>query len=70
MVDELGGKDEAIAYIEGKEKIKAEIVEYKKEKGLLDILGNVMGKQSFFIGKGIGSAFLDKKVSSSIRITT
>ena len=70
LVDELGSKDEAIAYIEGKEKIKAEIVEYKKEEGLLDILGDVMGKQSFFVGKGIGSSLLDRKIASTISIST
>ncbi|MBS3105964.1 signal peptide peptidase SppA [Candidatus Woesearchaeota archaeon] len=70
LVDELGGKGEAIAYVEGKEKIKAEIVEYKKEEGLLDILGDVMGKQSFFIGKGIGSSLLNSKIASTISIST
>ena len=70
LIDELGGKDEVIKYIEKKEGIKAEIVEYKKEKTLLDVLSKVFSKQSFFIGRGIGSALLDKKVSSSISITT
>ena len=70
LVDELGGKDEVIKYIEKKEGIKAEIVEYKKEKTLLDILSKVFSKQSFFVGRGIGSAMLDKKVSSSISIMT
>ena len=70
LVDELGGKEEVINYIEKKEGIKAEIVDYKKDKTLLDVLGRVLSKQSFFVGKGIGSAVLDKKVSSSISITT
>ncbi len=70
LVDELGGKDEAISYIEKKEGIKAEIVEYKKEKTLFDVLSKVLSKQSFFVGKGLGSALLDRKVSSSISITT
>ena len=70
LVDELGGKEEVINYIEKKEGIKAEIVDYKKDKTLLDVLGRVLSKQSFFVGKGIGSAVLDKKVSSGISITT
>ena len=70
LVDELGGKDEVIKYIEKKEGIKAEIVEYKKEKTLLDILSKVFSRQSFFVGRGIGSALLDKKASSSISIAT
>lgn len=70
LVDELGGKDEVIKYIEKKEGIKAEIVEYKKEKTLLDVLSKVMSRQSFFVGKGIGSALLDKRTASSVSITT
>jgi len=70
LVDELGGKDEAIRYIEKREGIKAEIVEYKKEKTLLDILSDVSSKQSFFVGKGIGSSIFDKRDVSSVRITT
>lgn len=70
LVDELGGKDEAISYIEKKEKITADIVEYKKEKTLFDVLSKVLSEQSFFVGKGIGSALLDKRAASSITITT
>ncbi|MBI2101106.1 signal peptide peptidase SppA [Candidatus Woesearchaeota archaeon] len=69
LVDELGGKDEAVRYIEKREGIKAEIVEYKKEKTLLDVLSDVMGRQSFFVGKGIGSSLFDRKAASSIGIT-
>src|SRR3989338_3083928 len=64
LVDELGGKDEAIAYIEKREGIKAEIVEYEKEKGLLEILAGVLSRQSFFVGKGIGSSLLDNRASA------
>ena len=70
LVDELGSKDEVISYIEKKEKIKVEVVEYKKEKTLLDVLSSVLSKQSFFIGKGIGSALFDRKSISSASITT
>ena len=70
LVDEIGGKDEAIRYIEKKEGIKADIVNYKKERTLLDVLSKVMSRQSFFVGKGIGSSLFDKKASSSISITT
>lgn len=70
LIDELGGKDEAIRYIEKKESIKAEIVEYKKEKTLLDILSDVLSKQSFFVGKGIGSSLFANRDISTVRITT
>ena len=68
LIDELGGKDEAIRYIEAKENINAEIVEYKKDKGFLELLSGVMNKNSFFVGKGIGSVFFQKQ--PSITVTT
>ena len=70
LVDELGSKDEAVAYIEKKEGIKAEIVEYEKEEGLLEILTGVFSRQSFFIGKGIGSSLFDRKDASIPSIST
>lgn len=70
LVDELGGKDEAIAYVEKKENIKAEIAEYKKEEGLLDLLADVFSRQSFFVGRGIGSSLLENRDVSTISITT
>lgn len=66
LVDELGGKDEVIRYIEKKESIKVEIVEYKKEKTLLDLLSKVLSKQSFFVGRGIGSALFGNAATFSI----
>ena len=70
LVDDLGGKDEVISYIERKESITAEVVEYKTEKTLFDILSDVLSKQSFFVGRGIGSSLFDKRILSSISINT
>ncbi len=42
LVDELGSKDEAVAYIEGMINQTAHLTEYKKEPGLLEILGSVV----------------------------
>jgi len=70
LVDQIGGKEEVIAYIEKKEGIKAEVVEYKKETGLLDVLSKVLSRQSFFVGQGIGSSLFDKRVVSTVSIRT
>ncbi|MBI2654953.1 signal peptide peptidase SppA [Candidatus Woesearchaeota archaeon] len=67
LVDELGGKEEAIRYIEAKENIKVELVEYEKEKGFFEALSGVMNENSFFAGKGIGSALFQGK--STVTIT-
>lgn len=70
LVDELGGKDEVVKYIEAKEGIKADIAEYRKERTLLDVLSEVFSRQSFFMGKGIGSSLFDKKIVSALNIAT
>src|SRR3989344_4557639 len=70
LVDEIGGKDEVIGYIEKKEGIKAEIVEYKKEKSLFEVLSRIISRQSFFVGKGIGNSLFEKRDASTLSITT
>ena len=70
LVDILGNKDEVIKLIEDKLNITASIVEYKKEKTIFDILSRVFSEQSFFVGKGIGSAILSKRLSNEVIITT
>ena len=67
LVDELGGKHEAIRYIEEKEVIVADVVVYEKKLSFFDILAEAMGKQFFRIGEGIGSVFA-KDNSGSILV--
>jgi protease IV len=56
LVDELGSKDEVIAYIEGKENIKADVVTYRTTGDFWSLFGAAMGEQSFHVGQGIGDA--------------
>jgi len=70
LVDELGGKDEVVRYIEKKEGIKADIVEYKKEKSLFEVLSRIISRQSFFVGKGIGNSLFENRDASTLSITT
>jgi protease-4 len=70
LVDELGGKDDAIAYIEKKHSIEADLAEYKKSTTLADLFAGMFGEQSFFVGQGIGKAFLDAKISSGVEVRT
>ena len=65
LVDELGGKEEAVNYLEKKLNTTIEIVEYVKNPSLLDILSGVFDEKSFFVGKGIGSAFFEKSRTAS-----
>jgi protease-4 len=70
LVDVLGGKEEAKSVIESELNITAELVEYREETSLLDLLGSVFSEQSFFVGKGIGSSLLESKRSSRLEIIT
>jgi protease IV len=70
LIDELGGKDEVIRYIEEKENIVAETVEYKKEKGFFDLFRSSMSESSYFVGKGIGNSLFKRDAVSDIRIIT
>jgi len=60
LVDELGGRDEAEAYITknyGIEEI--EYADYKSEGGILDLLTGVFSDFSFQVGRGFGSIFTE-----------
>ncbi|MBN1544814.1 signal peptide peptidase SppA [Candidatus Woesearchaeota archaeon] len=70
LVDELGGKDEAVAWIEKKEGIEAELAEYRKPKTLAEVLTGVFAGNSFELGRGIGKTFLDAKVVKGAEIST
>ena len=58
LVDELGTMDDAIASLEKKLNITAELVTYKERKGFFEMLGEVSSKNFYSIGTGIGNAFI------------
>jgi len=70
LVDVLGSKEEVINIIEDNINETVTIVEYKKEKTLFDVFSRVFSEQSFFVGKGIGDAILNKRLSNEVIITT
>jgi len=55
LVDELGGKDDAITYIEGQLNITAEPVTYKQPGGIFEGLSSMSSEGFYNIGRGIGS---------------
>jgi len=61
LVDIIGGKDEAIELIEKELNIIAELVEYREERSLVDLLSEIFSEQSFFVGKGIGDSLLETR---------
>jgi len=70
LIDDFGGKDEAVSYVKNIIKEEPVLAEYKERKTLLSMFTQVMNERSFFIGKGIGSALLDPKQTSRINILT
>ncbi len=71
LVDELGGRDEVINYIEGQIGEEVELVEYKKDRGFFGSLSGVMNENSFYIGKGFGSSvFAKSRLTNTISVKT
>lgn len=58
LIDELGGKNDAIKYIENKTGIIVETREFVKGKSFLDSLIHAMNQNSFYLGQGISSALM------------
>jgi len=71
LVDELGSREEVINYIEKQIGEETDLVEYKKEKGFLGSLSQIIGQSSFYVGKGVGNALFTKaKLADSVSIST
>jgi len=71
LVDELGGRDEVIAYVEKQIGEDADFVSYETKKGFFESLSKIFNENSFYIGKGIGNSFFTKaKLADSISIST
>ncbi len=70
LVDELGGKQEALQYIQKQINATAVPVDYKKQGGLLDLFRTNADRTAFYIGQGIGTAFTTEAMNSNVKITT
>ncbi|MGB9748667.1 MAG: signal peptide peptidase SppA [Candidatus Woesearchaeota archaeon] len=60
LIDEIGGKEEALKRIQLVINETPKIVELKKRKGFVESLYNFFSKQSFVLGYGFGFGFSDK----------
>ena len=71
LVDELGGKEEVINYLEKELNITVEIAEYRQKRTFFDMITEIFKEQSFFVGKGIGAGITEKaETDSGVRIRT
>lgn len=60
LVDQLGGRDEAEAYLEQELNATVEFKEYTQPKSFFESLAEIMYQRSFFVGKGIGSMLFEE----------
>jgi len=57
LIDEFGGKKEALKYLEKTLNITAEPVEYKERRTIFEKLSTVSAENFYQIGRGLGSVF-------------
>ncbi|HLF55118.1 MAG TPA: signal peptide peptidase SppA [Candidatus Nanoarchaeia archaeon] len=57
LIDEFGGKEEALKYLENTLGITAKTVTYKSEKTIFEKLSKLTAENFFYVGQGIGSVF-------------
>ncbi len=65
LIDELGGQDEAKAYLEARLNITVKFFEYEKKHGLIEVLSKLFSRNSFYIGQGIGDALTSRAAEKS-----
>ncbi|MFW6383345.1 MAG: signal peptide peptidase SppA [Nanoarchaeota archaeon] len=65
LVDQLGGQQEAIAYIEDKLDVEVGVVEYKKEPSFGDLFFGIFSEASYYLGKGLGSSMLQNEYNKA-----
>jgi protease-4 len=63
LADDIGGKEEALGYIEKMLNITAEPAEYRAKKTLLDVLSEVLSDSFYRMGIGIGTGLKTDKQS-------
>jgi protease-4 len=70
LIDEIGNKDDVVAYLEDDLDEPVSLVEYHVPLGFFQSLTGVMSKAFFEMGKGIGYALSTPHVESQLRVVT
>ncbi|MGM5483811.1 MAG: signal peptide peptidase SppA [Nanobdellota archaeon] len=65
LIDEFGGKEEAIDYLEEILEIDAKIVKYQKKASIFESLSGLVSQVSQKTGHAIGNGFADKLMSNN-----
>ncbi len=70
LIDELGGSDEVKEYLEEKLNASVSFIKYEEKQSFLSMLSAATSGLFFYMGKGIGSALLDKQMSNKVDVWT
>src|SRR3989344_1898286 len=70
LIDDFGGREEAIAYIENQLNMTASVDELTDKKGFFELLSEAMNERAFFVGQGMGSYLFGRSPVQSIRIVS
>lgn len=70
LIDELGGRKEAISYLEKELNITASIAEIKGQPGLFGALGASFKDFGYSVGRGFGDAFVKSGENSQMKVWT
>ena len=70
LVDELGGKNEAVKYLEKKLNATVELKPYKKARPFLDALTGGVSEQAYAMGRGIGDSLVMQRENNYLKITS
>lgn len=68
LIDELGSKDEVKKYLQKRLNVSVSFIKYEEKKGFLEMLSQAFIEPFFYIGKGIGSAFLDREMVNKLEV--
>jgi protease IV len=66
LIDEFGGRQEAITYLEDKLNVSVNIIEFRKKVTFLDMLMGVMSSRSYNVGRGIGDSVVKSSIERKI----
>lgn len=70
LVDELGGKKEAVMYLEKTLNMTVELKPYKKQKSLFQALAGGVDERMYSMGRGIGDSLVHADVEDTLTIRT
>ncbi len=59
LIDQLGGKQEAYAYVSSTHNITVEPVAFEEEKSFFEILASALDNSAFHVGTGIGAVLVE-----------